>query len=152
MHKVPLLRYKTIDICLRNRNRKWTLEDLISEVSVVLHRQGYIIASVSKRTIQQDIQDMRGILYNAPIIVKEKKYYTYSDKYFSIETIKNNVKTWSNGVVNELTGDYIQSSYPIMSLEMGTIITDGKKKYEVTGMHNHQNGSAMRLTIYVKPI
>ena len=32
VHKLALIRYKTIDQCLQNRFRKWTLEDLIEKV------------------------------------------------------------------------------------------------------------------------
>jgi predicted DNA-binding transcriptional regulator YafY len=45
---------------------------------------------VSKRTIQLDIQVMRSekLGYNAPIIVVDKKYYTYEDPKFSITKSK----------------------------------------------------------------
>jgi hypothetical protein len=53
-----LIRYKTIDTCLRNRFIKWTLEDLIEKVSDTLYEyEG--IETISKRTIQNDIQMMR---------------------------------------------------------------------------------------------
>ncbi|MCW3464601.1 helix-turn-helix transcriptional regulator [Chitinophaga nivalis] len=86
INKLALIRYKTIDECLRNRYRKWTLEDLIDKVATVLYNYEGIDSGVSKRTIQADIQLMRSdkLGYNAPIIVKERKYYTYSDTDFSI--------------------------------------------------------------------
>lgn len=86
VNKLALLRYKTIDECLRNRHRKWTLEDLIQKVSDVLYEQEGITTSISRRTIQADIQLMRSnkLGYNAPIIVRDRKYYIYSEPGYSI--------------------------------------------------------------------
>ena len=36
-NKNALIRYKTIDQCLRNRQRKWSLEDLIEACSDALY-------------------------------------------------------------------------------------------------------------------
>ncbi len=85
VNKLALLRYKTLDDCLRNRRRKWTLDDLIEKVSDVLYdREG--IHSVSRRTVQADLQTLRSdtLGYNAPIVVTDKKYYSYSDPEYSI--------------------------------------------------------------------
>jgi len=73
-----LIRYRTIDNCLRNRARKWTLEDLIEACSEALYEYEGIDKGVSRRSIQMDIQFMRSdkLGYNAPIVVLEKKYYT----------------------------------------------------------------------------
>jgi hypothetical protein len=59
LNKLALIRYKTIDTCLRNRARKWTLENLIDKVSEVLYEYEGIRDGVSKRTIQLDLQTMR---------------------------------------------------------------------------------------------
>jgi predicted DNA-binding transcriptional regulator YafY len=89
LNKLALIRYKTIDTCLRNRARKWTLENLIDKVSEVLYEYEGIRDGVSKRTIQLDLQTMRSEkLYNAPIVVTDRKYYTYSDPKFSITQSK----------------------------------------------------------------
>lgn len=95
-----LIRYKTIDNCLRNRQRRWTLEDLIEACSEVLYEYEGIDKGVSSRTVQNDILQMRSekLGYNAPIIVVEKKYYTYEDPNYSIT---NN--PLSNGDLNKLT-------------------------------------------------
>ncbi|TNE79199.1 MAG: WYL domain-containing protein [Bacteroidetes bacterium] len=84
-----LLRYMTIDNCLKNRFRKWTLEDLIDAVSEALYEYEGIDKGVSKRTVQMDIQMMRSekLGYHAPIIITEKKYYTYEDPDYSITNI-----------------------------------------------------------------
>ncbi len=85
-NKQALLRYKTIDQCLQNRLRKWTLEDLIDAVAEALYDYEGKETGIGKRTIQQDIQVMRSdtLGYNAPIIVLQKKYYTYEDKQYTI--------------------------------------------------------------------
>lgn len=85
-NKLALIRYKTIDECLKNRFRKWTLDDLIEKVADALYEFEGIATGISKRTIQADIQLMRSdkLGYNAPIIVTDKKYYQYEDSEFSI--------------------------------------------------------------------
>ncbi len=86
INRNALIRYTTIDKCLRNRFRKWTLEDLIEACSDALYEYEGIDKGVSKRTVQMDIQMMRSekLGYNAPIIVQEKKFYTYEDPEYSI--------------------------------------------------------------------
>lgn len=86
INKLALIRYKTIDTCLQNRFRKWTLEDLMETVSEVLYEFEGITTGVSKRTIQLDLQNMRSekLGYNAPIVVIDKKYYSYEEKNYSI--------------------------------------------------------------------
>lgn len=84
-----LIRYRTLDNCLRNRFRKWTLNDLIEACSNALYEYEGIDKGVSRRTVQADIQVMRSdkLGYNAPIVVLEKKYYTYEEKDYSITNI-----------------------------------------------------------------
>ena len=84
--KNSLLRYKTIDNCLRNRRRKWTLQDLMKACEEALYEYGASgIGMASRRTIQMDLQFMRSEAgYAAPIIVVERKYYTYEDPEYSI--------------------------------------------------------------------
>lgn len=81
-----LIRYKTIDTCLRNCYRRWTLEDLIDACSDALYEFEGIEKGISKRTIQMDIQLMRSekLGYNAPIVVYDNKYYKYDDPDYSI--------------------------------------------------------------------
>jgi len=86
INKLALVRYKTIDNCLQNRFRKWTLEDLMEACSEALYEYEGITKGISKRTIQLDLQNMRSekLGYNAPIIVTDKKFYSYEDKNYSI--------------------------------------------------------------------
>lgn len=84
-----LIRYKTIDACLRNRYRKWTLEDLIEKVSEAMYEYEGMDKGISRRTIQADLQMMWSdkLGYFAPIVVVDKKYYTYEDPTYSITQI-----------------------------------------------------------------
>ncbi|WP_261451200.1 helix-turn-helix transcriptional regulator [Marinilongibacter aquaticus] len=88
-NKNALIRYKTIDKCLQNRYRKWTLENLIEACSEALYEYEGRDVNVSKRSIQLDIQMMRSdkLGYNAPIVVYGKKYYRYDDESYSITNI-----------------------------------------------------------------
>lgn len=89
VNRNALIRYRTIDNCLRNPYRLWTLEDLIDAVSDALYEYEGILKGVSKRTVQLDIQMMRSdkLGYNAPISVVDKKYYKYDDPDYSITNI-----------------------------------------------------------------
>ena len=87
INKNALLRYKTIDRCLRNRYRRWTLDDLVEACSDTLYELEGITKGVSVRTVQSDLQIMRSdkLGYNAPIVVYEGKFYRYEDPDYSIE-------------------------------------------------------------------
>lgn len=91
-NKNALIRYRTIDKCLQNKYKRWTLDDLINACSDALYEYEGRDVNVSKRTVQLDIQMMRSdkLGYNAPIIVYEKKYYTYETDGFSITDIPLN--------------------------------------------------------------
>lgn len=86
INKNALLRYKTIDRCLRNKYRRWTLDDLVEACSDALYEMEGITGGVSVRTVQADIQVMRSdkLGYNAPIEVYDNKYYRYEDSDYSI--------------------------------------------------------------------
>ena len=85
-NKNALIRYKTIDRCLRNRYRRWTLDDLLDACCDALYDMEGITKGVCARTVQMDIQIMRTdkLGYNAPIVVYDKIYYTYADPDYSI--------------------------------------------------------------------
>lgn len=89
VNRNALIRYKTIDKCLQNKYRQWTLDDLIEACSDALYDFEGIDKGISKRTVQADIQMMRSdkLGYNAPIIVKDRKYYTYENPDYSITNI-----------------------------------------------------------------
>ncbi|MBX2870938.1 MAG: WYL domain-containing protein [Saprospiraceae bacterium] len=89
LNKNALIRYRTIDKCLQNRQRRWTLNDLITACSEALYEYEGKEMKVSKRTVQLDIQMMRSdkLGYNAPIEVYDRKYYRYEEEDFSITDI-----------------------------------------------------------------
>jgi len=86
VNRNALIRYRTIDQCLQNRFKKWTLDDLIDACGDALYEYQGIDTGVSRRTVQADIEMMRSnkLGYEAPIEVVDKKYYTYADKNYSI--------------------------------------------------------------------
>jgi predicted DNA-binding transcriptional regulator YafY len=92
VNRNALIRYRTIDNCLRNRYKKWTLEDLIEACSDALYEYQGIDKGVSRRSVQADLEMMRSnkLGYEAPIVVVDKKYYTYADKNYSITNIPLN--------------------------------------------------------------
>lgn len=103
VNRNALIRYKTIDTCLRNKYRRWTLEDLIDACSDALYEYEGIDKGISKRTVQMDIQMMRSekLGYNAPIVVYDNKYYKYEDEDYSITNTplsEQDLKTMSEAV------------------------------------------------------
>lgn len=103
VNRNALIRYKTIDTCLRNKYRQWTLEDLIDACSDALYEYEGIDKGISKRTVQMDIQMMRSekLGYNAPIVVYDNKYYKYEDEDYSITNTplsEQDLKTMSEAV------------------------------------------------------
>ena len=85
-NKNALIRYKTIDNCLRNKYRRWTLDDLVDACCDALYEMEGITKGVCARTVQMDIQIMRSdkLGYNAPIEVYDRIYYRYADSDYSI--------------------------------------------------------------------
>lgn len=98
-NKNALLRYRTIDRCLRNTGRRWTLADLVAACSDALYDYEGRRENVSVRSVQRDIEMMRSdkLGYFAPIEVYERKYYRYSDPDYSISA-----RPLSEGDINAL--------------------------------------------------
>lgn len=104
VNRNALIRYKTIDVCLQNKYRRWTLDDLINACSDALYEFEGIDKGISRRTVQTDIQMMRSekLGYNAPIVVYENRYYKYSDENYSITNTplsEQDLKTMTETVV-----------------------------------------------------
>lgn len=111
VNKNALIRYRAIDQCLSNRHRKWTLEDLMEACSEALYEAEGIRTGVSRRTIQLDMAAMRSnkLGYSAPIVVRDRKYYTYEDPDFSIDKMPVNEQDLAQlhdalGVIRQLKG------------------------------------------------
>ena len=86
-----LLRHRTIDACLRDTSRKYTLIDLINACTeAIKDKKGKKEGKVSVRSLQLDLQIMRDKVkgYGAPIVVYDQKYYKYKDPDFCILNAK----------------------------------------------------------------
>src|ERR1700761_2500511 len=103
VNRNALIRYRTIDRCLQNRRRKWTIDDLIEACNEALYEYEGRRQSVSIRTIRLDLSAMRSdkLGYNAPIIVTDKKYYSYEDADYSIANIP--LTTQDLGILQEVS-------------------------------------------------
>jgi RNA:NAD 2'-phosphotransferase (TPT1/KptA family)/predicted DNA-binding transcriptional regulator YafY len=104
VNRNALIRYRTIDQCLQNRRRQWTLDDLIEACGDAIYEYQGIDTGVSRRTVQADMEMMRSnkLGYEAPIVVVDKKYYTYSDKNYSITNSPLNQQDMQ--VLSEVSG------------------------------------------------
>jgi hypothetical protein len=80
-----LIRYRTIDKCLSNPYRKWTIGDLSEACAAALKEHRGIYSGISERTTREDIRVMRSDIlgFNAPI-VQTGGHYTYDDPDYSI--------------------------------------------------------------------
>ena len=56
-NKNALIRYKTIGNCLRNRYRRWTIDDLVDACCDALYDMEGISKGVSLCTVQGDLQN-----------------------------------------------------------------------------------------------
>lgn len=103
VNRNALIRYRTIDKCLQNRRRKWTIEDLIDACNNALYEYEGVDTNISMRTIRLDLNAMRSdaLGYNAPIVVVNKKYYTYEDEGYSITNIP--LTTQDLGILQEVS-------------------------------------------------
>jgi predicted DNA-binding transcriptional regulator YafY len=103
VNRNALIRYRTIDKCLQNRRRKWTIEDLIDACNDALYEYDGIDTDISMRTIRLDLKAMRSdtLGYNAPIIVSNKKYYSYEEEDYSIA--KSPLTAQDLGILQEVS-------------------------------------------------
>ena len=103
VNRNALIRYRTIDKCLQNRRRTWTIEDLINACNEALYEYEGVDTNISLRTIRLDLSAMRSdsLGYNAPIIIKNKKFYTYEHADYSIANIP--LTTQDLGILQEVS-------------------------------------------------
>lgn len=105
-----LIRYHTIDKCLQNNLRKWSVKDLGKACFEALDEVRFRSEkhTVSARTIENDIRIMRSHLlgYNAPI-VRKKGLYSYSDNTYSIKNATLSQKDIENiNLAAKVLGQY----------------------------------------------
>ena len=86
LNRATLIRISTIDKCLQNHYCRWTIDDLIDACTDALAEYEGRSNPVSRRTFQNDLAMMRSdrLGYNAPIVVRDHKYYEYADPDYSI--------------------------------------------------------------------
>lgn len=88
IHKNAIIRYRTIDRCLRNTEKSWTWKTLAEECSQEIYLATGKNFALSERTIKGDISTMRNsdiLGYFAPIEYdRQAKSYRYADTSFSI--------------------------------------------------------------------
>ena len=136
-NKNALIRYKTIDRCLSNRFRRWTLDNLVDECCMALREMEGMTKGVSVRTVQGDIQMMRSdkLGYNAPIEVYDHKYYRYSDPNYTITGMplsRNDVDVLQEAV------DMLQQLQDFDQFdEMADVINRLQDKLSVTRQERH---------------
>jgi predicted DNA-binding transcriptional regulator YafY len=136
VNRNALIRYKTIDNCLRNKYRQWTLNDLVEACSEALYEFEGIGKGVSVRTVQMDIQLMRSekLGYNAPIVVVDKKYYIYDDPEYSITNIPLNENDL--GMLSEVVQILKQFKGFTHFEEMGSVINKLEDKIYTAKTHS----------------
>lgn len=97
-NKLASFRYRVINNCLRNTGRKWSLQNLIDEISEQLFENFGIEKGVSRRTVFYDIELMRSLPprgFDAPIVLKDG-FYCYEDPTYSIDNIPLSEKDMSS--------------------------------------------------------
>lgn len=149
-NKNALLRYRTIDRCLRNTARRWTLQDLIDACSDVLYDCEGKRGVVSTRTVQRDIEMMRSdkLGFDAPIQVYDRKYYRYEDPEYSIHTrplSEGDIKTLNRTIILLRQFDEFDPSHAmadvinrlqdkIISAENRRVIIDFDRNFHLKGL------------------
>jgi predicted DNA-binding transcriptional regulator YafY len=113
-NKNALIRYKTLDSCLRNTGRVYYIEDLINECNEVLLDLDPKMEPVKLRQIQYDLKFMESEAgYNIPLVRvsdgKRRKYYRYSDPKFSI----------TNQPLNQIEAEQLKSVLNLLSRVKG---------------------------------
>jgi hypothetical protein len=111
-----LIRYRTIDKCLSNPYRKWTIEDLMEACSKALEESRGIYTGISERTIREDIRVMRSDIlgFNAPIVQKDGNY-SYEDRDYSIFNVSIQETDLLSRVLNFMLEIQSDIQHPDMS-------------------------------------
>lgn len=150
-------RFRVLDRCLKDKNRIWTIDKLIDELSSQLE-ENFGISSVSERTIKGDFNIMRSDPprgYGAPIVV-ENGYYFYDDPEFSIHKVPLNETDTQN--MNEAIAILKQfGEFPfcdelqglITKIESATIpLIKNDKPYLLLDVNNNVKGNHFLKPLY----
>jgi len=114
-----LIRYRTIDKCLSNPYREWTITDLAEACASALKEHRGIYSGISERTIREDIRVMRSDIlgFNAPI-VQSGGHYSYKDRDYSIFNVTIN----DSGLLSRVLEFILEVRAEIKHPEMEQII------------------------------
>lgn len=121
-NKHAIIRYRTIDRCLRDIDRQWTWKELSEACREAIASSTGAEVNVSERTIKYDISAMRNndvLGYHAPIDYdrKEKTYY-YSDPKYAL----------TESPINKSDTELLQNAISMLEQFM--------EVQEATGIHN----------------
>lgn len=109
VNKNALIRYLTLDKCLRNTGRMYFIEDLVEACNEAIREIDPKNKGVKKRQIQYDLEYMQSANgFDAPIMAytfDKRKYYRYEDPNFTIhkKLLPHNVIELSKEIVTFLT-------------------------------------------------
>lgn len=95
------LRLKTIDKCLRDKTRVYSMDDLMDVVTEALHSYKVKVTRIGRRTVYKDIAYMRKH-FNAEIEITKELGYYYTNPTFSI--FKTDLKKTDVELIKEVIG------------------------------------------------
>lgn len=101
LNRATLIRISTIDRCLQDHYRRWTIDDLIDACTEALAEFEGRSNPVSRRTFQNDLALMRSdrLGYNAPIVVRidaDQAPYVESKPYHRSQVVE---RRYSDGSI-----------------------------------------------------
>lgn len=147
INKNAAIRHRVLDQCFRNRGKKYYWEDLAEACTNAIYEYtGKDINTVSRKTIYNDINFLKSEAGGgAPIVAKKdeananRKYYTYSDKGFSIYNIpltKDELEQLKDALLlfSRISGlqefDWIKDILPKLEISVGSSASQAMVSYE----------------------
>lgn len=88
MDRNKMLRYQVLDRCFRDTSRLYNVSALLECCNNEMRR--YDFKEISRRTIQKDIDDLRGEPHNVEFdeVLEKQYYYRYADTTQSLKVLK----------------------------------------------------------------
>jgi len=126
-----LIRYKTINSCLSGGRRRWSIDELRERCSEALAGNRGRYATVSERTIRDDIRVMRSDIlgFNAPI-KQEGGFYFYSDPGYSILSLSITDEGLAVQILELLMKLRGKANHPEMEIIIGRLCSLTGREYE----------------------
>lgn len=144
-----LIRYKTINSCLAGGRRRWSIDELRARCSKALASDRGRYATVSERTLRDDIRVMRSDIlgFNAPI-KQESGFYFYSDPGYSILSLRITDAGLAEQILGLLMKMREKVNHPEMELILEKLSTLIGRKYEPESglvVRNQVNDEAIKI-------